>query len=59
MQEQNKKQLGIRIPKELNEQLERHVAKIGISKPAFVLGLVYKEMERVSRAQPTVATWQK
>ena len=51
MQEQNKKQIGIRIPKDLNEQLEKHVAKIGISKPAFILGLIYKELERVTNLQ--------
>ena len=54
MQNQDKKQLGVRIPKELNEQLERHVAKIGISKPAFILGLIYKELERVRTQAVTI-----
>ena len=51
MQEQNKKQIGICIPRDLDEQLEKHVAKIGISKPAFILGLIYKELERVTNLQ--------
>ena len=54
MQKQDKKQIGIRIPKELNEQLEKHVAKIGISRPAFILGLIYKELERATKAQMTM-----
>ena len=44
--QENKKQIGVRIPKELNERLERHVEKIGISKPAFILGLIYNELEK-------------
>lgn len=40
------KQLLIRIPKELNERLEKHVRKIGISRQAFVLGLIYKELKK-------------
>ena len=54
MQNQDKKQLGVRIPKELNERLERHVAKIGISKPAFILGLIYRELERVRTQVATI-----
>ncbi len=41
----NKVQIGIRIPKELNERLERYVANIGISKQAFILGLIFDELE--------------
>ena len=41
-----KKQILIRIPRELDERLEKHVKKIGISKQAFVLGLIYKELKK-------------
>ena len=41
-----KKQLLIRIPHELDERLEKHVKKIGISRQAFVLGLIYKELKK-------------
>lgn len=42
----NKKQFGIRIPKELDARLENHVRKIGISKQAFILGLIFRELEK-------------
>ena len=42
----NKKQLGIRIPPELDSRLENHVKKIGISKQAFILNLIFRELER-------------
>lgn len=38
-------QIGLRLPQELNKRLERHVKKIGISKPAFILCLVFNELE--------------
>ena len=41
----NKKQLGIRIPEELECRLEKHVIKIGISKQAFILNLIFRELE--------------
>ena len=46
-----KRQIGLRIPKELDERLEKHVEKIGISKPAFILGLIFAELEKQSRYQ--------
>lgn len=49
--ENDKRQIGIRIPKELNKRLERHVAGIGVSKPAFILQLVYEKLEQVARTQ--------
>lgn len=42
-------QIGIRIPQELDSRLEKHVSRIGISKPAFILGLIFKELERVEK----------
>lgn len=45
---QTKNQIGIRIPQELDSRLEELVNKIGISKPAFILGLIYRELERNS-----------
>lgn len=41
----NKKQLGIRIPKELECRLEKYVEKIGISKQAFILNLIFNALE--------------
>ena len=54
--QENKKQIGVRIPKELNERLERHVEKIGISKPAFILGLIYNELEK-AKTQKVMVMW--
>lgn len=44
--EDNKRQIGVRIPKELDARLENHVRKIGISKQAFILGLIFRELEK-------------
>lgn len=41
----SKRQIGIRIPRELDKTLEAHVGKIGISKAAFILQLIYKELK--------------
>lgn len=43
-----KAQICVRIPKSLNKRLEEHISKIGISKQAFILRLVYEELERLS-----------
>ena len=48
-----KRQIGIRIPRELDERLESYVNKIGISKAAFILGLIYKELKKEA-AETTV-----
>ena len=42
----NKRQIGLRIPRELDNELQILVDKIGISKPAFILGLIYRELEK-------------
>lgn len=42
----DKRQIGIRVPNELDKRLENHVNKIGISKAAFILGLIYKELQK-------------
>jgi len=41
-----KVQIGLRLPPELNRRLENHVSRIGISKPAFILNLIFKELEQ-------------
>ena len=41
-----KRQIGIRIPRDLDNRLESHVNKIGISKAAFILGLIYNELKK-------------
>lgn len=42
----DKRQIGIRVPNELDKRLENHVKQIGISKGAFILGLIYKELQK-------------
>ena len=42
----DKRQIGIRIPQELDDRLENYVSKIGISKPAFILRLIYDELKK-------------
>ena len=44
-----KRQIGIRIPQELDRRLEEHVAKIGISKSAFILSMLYKELNSIGK----------
>lgn len=54
--ESRKNQMGLRIPQELNQRLEKHVGKIGISKNAFILNLIFNELEKTeknSRADDT------
>ena len=46
----NKKQINIRIPQELVKRLEKHVNKIGISKSAFILNLIFKELEEIGKS---------
>lgn len=51
-----KNQIGIRIPRELDEQLENHVKKIGISKPAFILNLIYESLSKTKDNNLVTAT---
>lgn len=44
--QKSKLQVGLRLPPELNRRLENHVSKIGISKPAFILNLIFNELEK-------------
>ena len=46
-----KRQIGIRIPHELDRRLEEHVAKIGISKSAFILSILYKELTSIGKEE--------
>ena len=48
MTELAKRQIGLRVPCELYQRLEKHVAKIGISKPAFILEIIYRELENIA-----------
>ena len=45
----DKTQIGLRIPAELNSRLEKHVERIGISKPAFILTLIFNELEETEK----------
>lgn len=45
----DKTQIGLRIPAELNSRLESLVSRIGISKPAFILNLIFNELEKIEK----------
>lgn len=45
MNSQKRELVSVRIPKELNKRLTEYVAEIGISKAAFILQLIYKELK--------------
>ena len=40
-----KELVSVRIPEELNKKLTEHVTPLGISKNAFILGLIYRELK--------------
>lgn len=42
----NKQMLSVRIPREMNKELDDYVAAIGASKNSFVLMLIAKELKR-------------
>lgn len=48
-----KSQFGIRIPLELNKLLEDRVKKIGISKSAYILTLIYNALEKSEQTNET------
>ncbi len=48
-----KELLSLRIPPELNRQLANHVKPMGLSKNAFILGLVNRELEQSTGATDT------
>jgi len=44
-----KEMVSLRIPQPLNKQLTEYLAPKGITKNAFILGLINKELERAGR----------
>jgi len=46
---QRKELVSVRIPKELNKRLAEHVATIGISKTAFILNLINRELSKAKK----------
>ncbi|MCC0724223.1 MULTISPECIES: toxin-antitoxin system HicB family antitoxin [unclassified Clostridioides] len=40
-----KKRVTVRIPDELNEELQRHSQRKGLSKNAFIINILWKEFE--------------
>ena len=48
-----KELLSLRIPPELNRRLANHVKPMGLSKNAFILGLVNRELEQSTGATDT------
>lgn len=44
MEPLKKELVSVRIPKELNKKLTEHVAAMGLSKTAFILNLINKEL---------------
>lgn len=45
-----KELLSVRIPKELNKKFSKHIAPLGISKNAFILSLIHKEISKDTTA---------
>ena len=45
-QKENKNRITVRLPAELNSKLSKYLEPIGISKNAFILGLINKEMRK-------------
>lgn len=41
-----KELVSVRIPKELNKKFAKHVASMGISKTAFILNLINRELRQ-------------
>lgn len=50
-----KELVSVRIPKELNKKLAEHVAAKGISKTAFILTLIDKEVSKELSNKPVNA----
>lgn len=46
MKPSEKELVSVRIPKELNKKLAEHVSAMGISKAAFILNLINKELKK-------------
>lgn len=46
MSSSKKELVSVRIPKELNTRFAKHVASMGISKTAFILNLINKELRQ-------------
>lgn len=45
----SKEMLSVRIPKEMNARLTEYLRAIGITKNAFILSLIRREMEERKR----------
>lgn len=43
---QKKENLSIRIPVELNKQFTEYVAQLGMTKNAFIINLIHKELKK-------------
>ena len=57
MNELKKELVSLRIPETLNKKLAEHVAALGISKNAFILGLIHKELfKSTDKAIPPPST---
>lgn len=44
--EQKKENLSIRIPVELNNKFTDYVSQLGVTKNAFILNLIHREMKK-------------
>ena len=55
MKSSKKELVSVRIPKELNQKFTEHVAAMGISKTAFILNFINKEIisEKTNPLVPT------
>ena len=47
----NKELVSVRLPKALNKKLAKHVKPMGLSKNAFILSLINRELAEAKKLQ--------
>jgi len=50
---QKKELVSLRIPAKLNKKLTEYLAPIGLSKNAYILSLIYKELKKEESTKNT------
>ena len=53
--EKRKEIVSVRLPIEINKKFAEHVAKLGLSKNAFILNLILQELKQTEQTQSTTA----
>ena len=51
MTNKEKERITVRLPNELNKQLTEYLAPKGITKNAFILGLINKELDKAKKRE--------